>query len=77
MAARHAIRVQCVKDVIIRNNDFADPASSAPKGVEKLIIENSDNVVVEENRGLPKGGGRSVRKGVNGRPSSRPIAHSD
>ncbi len=56
-----AIRVQCAKDVIIRNNDFADPASSAPKGVEKLIIENSDNVVVEENRGLPKGGGRSVR----------------
>jgi hypothetical protein len=48
-----AVRVQCATDVIIRRNDFGDPAQGAPKNVEKVRVENSDNVVLEaDNRHL-------------------------
>ena len=47
-----AISVQNAKDVIIRNNDFGQPAPTAPPGVAKLIVKNSDHVVVENNVNL-------------------------
>jgi hypothetical protein len=47
-----AIRVQNAKDVTIRNNDFGQPAVSAPQGTPKLIVENSDHVVIEQNANL-------------------------
>ena len=47
-----AIRVQCARDVTIRRNDFGLPAPGAPQGVEKVRVENSDHVILEENSGM-------------------------
>ena len=48
----NAMRVQNAKDVTIRNNDFGRPAPTAPPGVPKLIVKNSDHVVIENNINL-------------------------
>ncbi len=49
-----AIRVQNAKDVVIRHNDFGQAASTVPAGFPKLIVKDSDHVVIQDNANLSK-----------------------
>jgi hypothetical protein len=48
-----AVHVRYATNVIIRNNNFDDPAPTAPPGVPKVLIQHSLSVTIENNQGLP------------------------
>jgi hypothetical protein len=48
-----AVLIRNADGVIIRNNTFGPPASTAPAGAKPLVVEVSRHVSVQGNRGVP------------------------
>jgi hypothetical protein len=47
-----AVLIRNTDGVVVRNNTFGKPAKTAPDDVKPLVIEASENVTVENNKGL-------------------------